>query len=708
MKGARTRTAIPPKIQRIFDHGVRRSDSGDFKGAVASFSRFVSLRPDVYQGHFNLGRALTKLGRNEEALVSLRRVLEIQPNHLKAVSYLANVHKLLGNLTESVSYYRKALQLNPHDAGLMTDFASALTYSGREQEAMATYQRALTLAPDLPPLHLNLGNLVRKLSGDAAALPHYERAVKLDPDYANAWANLGIIHQQSRPGYAVRCFREALSREPDHFIALPGLLTIEQRYCEFDSKDETHAKLVKVLENKAYTKLTWQIAANLVYKSLFAPLPLQTVHNLQKHIALNIEREKRAQGVLSGPSAATQAKDGRLRIGYLSPNFGSHPVGQVTLSLFPAHNRERFEVHAFSTRPGGSDESEFAAKHRMSFDGFHEIGAKKPHEAAAYIRSVGIDILVDLDGYMDNTSPPILALRPAPIQVFWLGHAGGLGLPFVDYLIADAIVVPPGEESDYREAVVRLPDIYHCADRHTVASNCPPRQTWGLPDNGMVYCVFNNPDKIDRRVFECWMRILNEVDGSVLWLSAFRQNGELLLSNLQRYAERQGVHPKRLILSERVPEKSMHFARIAHADLMLDTLTLNASTTALDSLWSGVPLLAVRGDRFSNRISNSMLHAIGLDDLVCADLEEYERRAIQLGKDPGARSEIRQRLEDNRETTPLFNIERFVRNLESGFEAMWDRHCRGEPPISFDVTHPQPSPTSDTRAPGNPKLVECR
>jgi protein O-GlcNAc transferase len=261
-------------------------------------------------------------------------------------------------------------------------------------------------------------------------------------------------------------------------------------------------------------------------------------------------------------------------------------------------------------------------------------------------------------------------------------------LPFVDYLIADAVVLPPGEESAYREAIARLPDIYHCADRHPIADTCPPRREFSLPEDAMVYCVFNNPDKINRQVFDCWMRILTEVEGSVLWFSSFRQKRDVLIATLRRYAAQQGVDPERLILSERVPDKAGHLARIGHADLMLDTLTLNASTTALDSLWAGVPLLAVRGDRFSNRISNSMLHAIGLDDLVCADLAAYERRAIQLGNDPAARSEYRNRLWENRLTTPLFDIEHFARNLERVYEAMWERHCRGEPPASFDLPSP--------------------
>ncbi len=682
---ARARAALSPEAQQLFDQGMRWSDAGNFEGAAAAFNRVAELRPDVYQAQFNLARALIDLGRDEEALIPLQRAIALNPSHLRAITSLAHVHRRLGNLTESMRFFRRAMQLNPLDAGLAGNLAVTLSAAGREKEAMETFQKALLLAPNLAPLHYNLGNLVGKLKGDAASIPHYARALELDPDYASAWSGLGVVHRQSMPAKAAHCFREALARDPDNLVALQGLLAIEQRDCDFDSMGETYAATLDALKRGAYRRLIWQRAANLVYGSLFAPFPWKTIHALQDHIALSLGREARTQGMLSKPVSRQQEGDRRLRLGYLSPSFGDHPVGHVTLSLFPAHNRERFEVHAFSTRRGGSDGSEIAIKHRMGFDAFHEIGGKTSRGAADYIRSIGIDILIDLDGYMDNTSPPIMALRPAPVQAFWLGHAGGLGLPFVDYLIADAVVIPPGEESTYREAVVRLPDIYHCTDRHRIADTCPPRHEFKLPENAMVYCVFNNPDKIDRRVFDCWMRILQAVDHGVLWFSPFRQNPDTLLANLRHYAGRNGVEPERLILSERVPDKAGHLARLGHADLMLDTLTLNASTTALDSLWAGVPLLAVRGDRFSNRISNSMLHAIRLDDLVCADLAEYERRAIQLGQDTVARSEYRRRLWENRETTPLFDIHRFTRNLERAYEVMWERHCRGEPPVSFDV-----------------------
>jgi predicted O-linked N-acetylglucosamine transferase (SPINDLY family) len=336
--------------------------------------------------------------------------------------------------------------------------------------------------------------------------------------------------------------------------------------------------------------------------------------------------------------------------------------------------------------------------HRERFQHFHEIGGMGPKRAADYIRALGLDILVTLDGYMDDHVLPILALRPAPLQLFWLGHADKLGLPFIDYVIADELVMPRHESGGPGEAVIRLPGTYHCADRHPIASECPPRSAWELPEHGVVYCVFNNPEKIDRTIMDCWLRILAAVDGSVLWFSPFRQDEALLLSTLRRYAAGRGIAPERLILTQRVPGKDLHLARLAHADLMLDTVTLNASTTALDALWAGVPLLAVQGDRFSNRISGSMLRAIGMQDLICGDLATYERRAIELGRDASARRALRERLSRERLAAPLFDVHRFARRLESAFEAVWARHLQGLAPADVDA----PDPLADGGTPEHP------
>lgn len=676
---------LSAKQQQLFDQGLQRSNAGDHEGAAEAFRQLIAQRPDLPPPQFNYARALVKLNRDDEAIPALERVLALQPNHAKAMVELAMLRRRRGELAAALELTRRLLRIEPGNEQYLNLLGTVLMETGRHVEAEKVALQVIGLKPDVAAYHYNLGNIVRVLRGDEAAIPHYTRAIELDPTHARALASLGAAHYRASPARAEPYFRQALEYDPDNLSALAGVLGIQLRRCDFDDLDFTFNRVIDAVDRGLQRSNSWVNAANLSYHALFLPFPERTLRGLQDQIARRLEQEARTHAPPAAPSSGQAESGGRLRLGYLSPNFRDHPVGHVTLSLFPAHDRARFEVHAFSTHRAGSDGSDYARRHRAAFDAFHEIGRLTASEAAAYIRAQGIHLLVDLDGYMDGTSPPILAHRPAPVQVFWLGHAGGLGLPWVDYLIADARVIPPGEEGRYREAVARLPDSYHCADRHPIARECPPRRDWNLPEDAVVYCVFNNPDKIDRRVFEAWLRILAAVPGSVLWMSSFRQNREALLANFQAYAGQRGIAPERLVMSERVPDKALHLARLGHADLMLDTLTLNASTTALDGLWAGVPLLAVRGDRFSNRISNSMLHALGLDDLVCADLDEYERRAIALGHDTTARQAMRQRLRTALETAPLFDIRRYTRNLERAFETMWARHLRGEAPAGFDL-----------------------
>lgn len=679
--------------EQRFEQGLRLSDAGDIEGAVRAFTDVVRHRPDIAQAHFNLARALMQLGREGPALEHLERVVALEPGHLKANLGLVHLLQRRGDRAGALARLQQAQALAPGDPWIAGDLASALATAGRDDEAAAMFARALTLGPQLAPIQFNHANFVWRRQGDAAAVPFYERTVALDPNHARAWANLGVVHKRPRPRQAEACFRRALEIDARYWFALMGLLTIHQRYLDFDARDAAQARLQALLQApEGLQGLDWRLASAMLYNALFTPLPQPLVRRLQTHVAEALQREACAPAApmpQSPDSMAPNPKPQRLRIGYLSPNFGDHPVGHVTLSLFAAHDRQRFEVHGFSTRPGGADGSAYARLHRQRFEHFREIGDMDAALAAALIRTLGIHILVDLDGFMDNSSLTILARRPAPLQMFWLGHAGALGLPFVDYLIADDLVMPPDEAGAPHEATIRLPGSYHCADRHPIAADVPPRAAWGLPEKGVVegvvYCVFNNPDKIDRAVFGAWMRILAAVDGSVLWFSSFRQDRQELRRRLDALACGHGIAPQRLILADFVADKAMHLARLAHADLMLDTCTLNASTTALDALWAGVPLLALQGDRFGNRISDSMLRAIGMADMVCADLAEYAQRAIALGLDAQARQALRQRLAHQREAMPLFDVQHLARQLEAGFELAWQRHIKGLAPVDIDV-----------------------
>jgi predicted O-linked N-acetylglucosamine transferase (SPINDLY family) len=682
---ARDRRQTSPQARLAFEEGLRSSDAGDPEGAAKAFREVIALRPDLPQAHFNLARALDRLGRAGDAAAAYERTLALDPGHRKARRRLGDLAWGRGDLEQAHAHYQELVRQDPFDTRAWCNLGAVLDRLGRTAEGAEATRRVIAYDPGVAVAHHNLGNMVRALEGDTAAIPHYRRAVELDPGYVSAWASLGSAYRRLDEDAALECFRRVVAAAPHDLNALVGLLGIHGRRCDFEQSEAVASQIDEALRGGVPEDETWETLGNLVYLSLFSPLRDEHGWRLTRRIGEVLARQVRSLGPLPSPARSVEQPGRRLRVGYLTPNLRDHPVGHVTLSLFERHDRSQFEVHAFSTVRHPDDRSGYAARHRRGVDTVHDLAGYPPRQAAEQIRATGIDILVDLDGYMEGGSPAILAFRPAPVQAFWLGHAGGLGLPFVDYLVADPVVVPPGEERRYREAVAWLPRVYHCADRHPIAPTCPPREAWGLPAEGVVYGAINNPEKIDRKAFECWMEVLRTVPGSVLWLSPFRQRRSTLLASLSDRALRHGVDPARLVLAERVPDKALHLARLAHADLMLDTVTLNASTTALDALWAGVPLLTVRGDRFANRISESMLRAVGLDDLVCPDLAQYRSRAVELGLDPSAREALRARLAANRKICPLFDSGRFVRQLERLYQAMWARWLRGEPPAAIEV-----------------------
>jgi predicted O-linked N-acetylglucosamine transferase (SPINDLY family) len=358
----------------------------------------------------------------------------------------------------------------------------------------------------------------------------------------------------------------------------------------------------------------------------------------------------------------------------------AHAGASLIAELLERHDRSRFETVGFSLCP--NDGSDLRRRLRASFDSFRDLDAVGDREAADQIRELGIDILVDLTGHSRGARLEILARRPASIQVSWLGHAGTMGADFIDYVIGDPIVAPFTAQSCFVENIVQLPDCYLVTDTtRPLPAPTSTRSAVGLPDTGFVCCCFNNNYKITAPVFERWMRILRAVDRSVLWLLRDNPAAE---GNLRRQAHARGIDPARLIFAPRVSALD-HLARHGHADLFLDTLPFNAHVTASDALWAGLPIVTCLGSAFAGRVAASLLHAAGLPELITTDLGEYERLALRLAHEPNLLAELRGKLNANRGRCPLFDTDRFARNLEAAYQAMWERVQRGEPPCSFAV-----------------------
>jgi predicted O-linked N-acetylglucosamine transferase (SPINDLY family) len=370
----------------------------------------------------------------------------------------------------------------------------------------------------------------------------------------------------------------------------------------------------------------------------------------------------------------------KIRIAYLASGFHGHPTGYLSAELIENHDRSRFEVLAISTGP--DDGSDIRTRLVRAFDQFHDVRDKNDREVAALIHDLQVDIVIDRSGYTANARSDILACRPAPIQASYIGFPGTLGAEFYDYVIADRIVLPFDQQAFYTEKIVHLPDSYLVTNSTlAIAESIPARREAGLPERGSVFCCFNNDYKITPPIFDIWMRLLRRIDGSVLWLYRSNPAAE---KNLRKEAAARGVDPARLVFADRL-KLDQHLARHRLADLCLDTLPYNAHTTASDALWAGLPLVTCRGRAFAGRVAASLLHAIGVSELVTENLEDYEGLALRLATEPALLGKFRERLQQNRLAYPLFDNARYARHIEAAYTRMWETWQRGERPQSFAV-----------------------
>jgi predicted O-linked N-acetylglucosamine transferase (SPINDLY family) len=370
----------------------------------------------------------------------------------------------------------------------------------------------------------------------------------------------------------------------------------------------------------------------------------------------------------------------RIRLAYLSADFHSHATAVLAAGLFESHDRSRFETIAVSFGP--DDASPMRSRLKQGFERFIDVRAKSEAEIARLVRELEVDIAVDLKGYTSDARPAIFSQRPAPIQVNHLGFPGTMGAPFMDYLIADRIIVPEGHKSFYSEQVVWLPDTYQPNDRSREHGEPIERASAGLPERGFVFCCFNNSYKIQPPVFDVWMRLLRDVPGSMLWLL---EDNAAATQNLKREAAARGIDPGQLVFAARCGQAE-HLSRHSLADLFLDTLPYNAHTTASDALWMGLPIITCTGSTFAGRVASSLLAAAGLPELVTDSPDQYEALAFRLARDPSALAAIKSKLAANRHSVPLFDIGRFTGHLEAAYSTMHERHMRGLPPAGFAVT----------------------
>lgn len=602
---------------------------------------------------FNVAAGHLAAGRLDEAERLAAAILGTLPEQPDALHLLAVLRLRRGRPQEAVPLAEAALR-HRHGAGVLLTLAQALEGCGRTEETLATWATITRLGS--AGAGFEWGRRLLDLRRHDEAAQAFRQALTLDPTLVTAWNGLGMaVSGANRRNEAYRMHGRALRIDPGCLEAAVHAHDCARVGAAFALQPPSLDQLARALRRNGEAA-DWRLLSSILYRHLYRPLPDDVA--------------RRAQGLFSARMRALASTQPpfvhrrrgpaeRLRLGYLSDNLNNHPIGQVTLSLFAAHDRERFEVHGFVRRHHPADP--YAQRHRRGFDAVHDLDGRTPRQIAEAIHTQGIDVLVFLDGHMNKDGLEAMALRPAPVRVFWLGHAGGIGGACADVVLADTTVLP--EDDACEERVVRLPACYHCGDRHALAAPAS-RAAFGLPEDALVLCGFNTLEKIDAATFTAWCAILRRLPNAVLWLSRALPDQ---VANLSATAQSLGVAPDRLIFADRVPDKAVHLARHRLADLFLDTWTMNASSMALDALWAGLPILTRQGDTFSNRICGSMLQAVGLEELIAPDADAYVALAVALGRNPQLRAALRRRLEQGVETSHVFDPRRFAAMLEEAY-----------------------------------------
>jgi predicted O-linked N-acetylglucosamine transferase (SPINDLY family) len=683
----------PGDPELYYKRGNVHNRMGRGESAVADYDQAIALRPDYGNAYCNRGAALAALHRWDEALASYERAVAINPRDHFAYFNQAAALKEKKQLVEALRSYDFAIALK-HDyveayvnrGNLLQEWGRhesavgsydralaifrnypeayhgrglALAELGRLDEALYDYDAAIALRGDYVNAHVNRGNVLMKLGRHDAAIASYDRALQVTPDLAQAhFARGTALVALKRFAAAIDCFARVseLTDENKHLLGL-------RRYAQMQICDWNN--LETDLERMSHGLMSREpVTDPLAVLALFDSPPLQ-------RLAAEVWVDTECPPDDSLGPIPVRARGDRIRVGYFSPDFRLHPVSLLMAEFFARIDRSKFETIAFAFGPKVRDQ--MTTQLAGLFDRFIEVHDRSDAEITLLSREIGIDIAVDLGGFTDQCRTKIFALRASPIQISYIGYLGTMGASYIDYLVADQIVIPVEQRAHYSEKIIYLPSYQVTDSRRPEPRHVLTREELGLTSPGFVFCCFNSNYKIMPATFSVWMRVLARVPGSTLFLYV---DDETTQENLRVAAQQRGVDPDRLIFGKRLPLED-YLARYRAMDLFLDTLPYNAGATASDALWAGLPVLTCKGKSFAARIAASVLTAIGVPELIVSTYEEYEELAVRLALDSAELGRIRRALADNRHSALLFDCVRFTRTMEQALILVYERSQAG-------------------------------
>ena len=693
----------------------------------------IEIDPDYINAHVNLGLALQDAGRSGEAEAAFRKALELDPNDPDAMISLGNLYRATKRHTQAEASYKQALGMAPANVNALYNLGLLLADLDRLDEAEAAFRQCLKIEPNQADVYNDLGNTLMDRLRFEEAEQAYRRAVALAPGFADAYCNLGmLLSDMGRQEAALAAFRRTLELAPQHADALNGLarhLGQQGRYDEAElayrealtvrphcaDLHNNYGNLLRELHRFAEAEAAYRKALSIqpdyghalgqavscarnsydwsnaeadvkaIVRALdegitgipaLMMLSIPELDPVRHRIASELTGRKALQAYLNAPPLVAPERHRsheRLRIGYLSSEFHTHPVIYLLAGVLESHDRDRIEVHAYSAGPAVHDAYRKRVEKGCEF--FRDISSLSMIDAARRIADDEIDILIDLSGHAGYSRPGITALRPAPVIVNWLGYPGTMGVArLADYIIGDAILTPLEHAKYYSETLAWMPHCYQPNDSGLEAAARPTRRETGLPEEAVVFCSFNQAYKLTPDMFTLWCKLLDAVPGSVLWLQQPKEDSAT--KNLFREAANRGIAAERLVFGPVMP-MAQHLARLGLADLALDPFPYGSGATGSNVLRAGVPMVTLIGESYVSRMAASQLHAVGLPELVTTRADDYFELARDLALDPARLRALRAKLGANLSTSPLFDTQGFTRDLECLYQKIWLDHERG-------------------------------
>ena len=687
---------------KLLKRGLELHEQGRIDAAEATFRKVLKMDANNLFALKLLVEMLSESDRLTEAKPYLQKIIALDKLDVEVRLRYARILIKAGNFTESTLLLRDTTKIAPHSDQAYYLLAASLTEQMHHTEAIDMCTVALGLSEANSDILFLRAKAYAQLGDHQAAMLDYDQIIHMGNPTAAIYLRRGIsLSKLGKMTEAANDFVESLAQNPMSYeanlllgeclVSLKLHRRAEAAFFRAMKIDASRPYVMGLIVSNRHHSCNWQdYAVDIQYltkmilsgesvESPFYFLNLSSsgkdqliCNNLRVSSHFNLNRPK--------PDFPRSQKQ-KIRIGYVSADYYAHATTALCMRLFECHDRQDFDIIGISLISSKNDAT--TERLKSTFDAYHEVDQLNDDDAAEAIRALEIDVLIDLKGHTRDSRPGIFARHPAPVQVNYLGFPGSMGGTLMDYIIADANIIPAGSEPFYAEKVVRLPGSYQINNNQRPIADCTTRrEDHGLPGDGFIFCCFNNNYKITPDVFTIWMRLLKSIPRSVLWLLADNQEA---MDNLKAEAAQRDVDPARLVFAGRMASE-LHLARHKHADLFLDTLPINAHTTTSDALWAGLPVLTCTGEAFAARVAGSLLHAAGLPELVTHNYEDYESLALKLASDPELLAELKQRLEDNRLRCDLFNTEKTTRNLEAAFRAMHARRQSGLPPEDITVT----------------------